>query len=72
MGPPGFLCFQLNMQIVVLPVIFYAGKKKELGAPIHNFLSGTENVRFTLISFVGFPSILSALQPFQIYIFNSK
>ena len=30
------------------------------------------NERFTLISFMGFPAILSALQPFQICIFNRK
>ena len=30
------------------------------------------NERFTLISFMGFPVILSALQPFQICIFNRK
>ena len=30
------------------------------------------NERFTLISFMGFPAILSTLQPFQIYIFNRK
>ena len=30
------------------------------------------NERFTLISFMGFPTVLSTLQPFQIYIFNRK
>ena len=30
------------------------------------------NERFTLISFMGFPAILSTLQPFQIYIFKRK
>ena len=30
------------------------------------------NVRFTLISFMGFPAILSTLQPFEICIFNRK
>ena len=30
------------------------------------------NERFTMISFMGFPTILSALQPFQICIFNRK
>ena len=30
------------------------------------------NERFTLISFMGFPAILSTLQPFEIYIFNRK
>ena len=30
------------------------------------------NERFTLISFMGFPAILSTLQPFQICIFNRK
>ena len=28
------------------------------------------NERFTLISFIGFPAILSTLQPFEICIFN--
>ena len=28
------------------------------------------NERFTLISFMGFPAILSTLQPFEICIFN--
>ena len=31
-----------------------------------------KNERFTLISFMGFPAILSALQPVQICIFNRK
>ena len=30
------------------------------------------NYTFTLISFMGFPAILSTLQPFQICIFNRK
>ena len=30
------------------------------------------NERFTLISFIGFPAILSTLQPFEICIFNRK
>ena len=30
------------------------------------------NERFTLISFIGFPAILSTLQPFEIFIFNRK
>ena len=30
------------------------------------------NERFTLISFMGFPAILSTLQPFEICIFNRK
>ena len=30
------------------------------------------NERFTLITFMGFPAILSTLQPFQICIFNRK
>ena len=42
------------------------------GCPFHNLWSWTENIRFTLISFMGFPAILSALQPFQICIFNRK
>ena len=28
------------------------------------------NARFTLISFIGFPAILSTVQPFEIFIFN--
>ena len=28
------------------------------------------NERFTLISFIGFPAILSTVQPFEIFIFN--
>ena len=30
------------------------------------------NERFTLISFMEFPAILSTLQPFEIHIFNRK
>ena len=30
------------------------------------------NVRFTLISFMGFPAILSKLQPLEVCIFNRK
>ena len=30
------------------------------------------NERFTLISFMGFPAILSTLQPFEICIYNRK
>ena len=30
------------------------------------------NERFTVISFMGFPAILSTLQPFEICIFNRK
>ena len=33
---------------------------------------GLRNERLTLKSFMGFPAILSALQPFQICIFNTK
>ena len=35
-------------------------------------LRNVRYVRFTLISFMGFPAILSTLQPFQICIFNRK
>ena len=41
-----------------------------------NFLSTLDahlrNVSFALISFMGFPTILSPLQPFQICIYNRK
>ena len=41
---------------------------------VHSTTSDPElrNDKFTLISFMGFPAILSALQPFQICICNSK
>ena len=47
-------------------------KFSNLVGPFHNFWSWTESIRFTLIYFMGFPAILSALQPFQICIFNRK
>ena len=41
--------------------------------PFHNlFHLELRNERFILISFMGFPTILSTLQPFQICIFNRK
>ena len=43
-----------------------------LGGPFHNFWSWTEEWNITLISFMGFPAILSTLQPFQICIFNRE
>ena len=54
------------------------------GGLFHNFLGGSwgvysttfdpelRNERFTVISFMGFPTILSTLQAFEIYIFNRK
>ena len=36
------------------------------------FDAEVRNERFTLISFIGFPAILSTLQPFEICIFNRK
>ena len=38
--------------------------------PFATFDSELRNERFTLISFIGFPAILSTLQPFEICIFN--
>ena len=40
--------------------------------PFHNFHPELRNEGFALISFMGFPAILSALQPFQICIFNRE
>ena len=40
--------------------------------PFHNFWSWTQKLKLALISFMGFPPILSALQTFQICIFNRK
>ena len=44
------------------------------GVGVHSTTFDLElrNERFTLISFMGFPAILSTLQPFQICIFNRK
>ena len=43
------------------------------GSPFYTtFDPELRNERFTLISFMGFPAILSTLQPFQICIFNRK
>ena len=39
---------------------------------LSTFDADLRNVSFALISFMGFPAILSALQPFQICIYNSK
>ena len=39
---------------------------------LSTFDAHLRNVSFTLISFMGFPAILSVLQPFQICIFNRK
>ena len=38
--------------------------------PFATFDPELRNERFTLISFIGFPAILSTLQPFEICIFN--
>ena len=40
--------------------------------PFHNFDPKLRNERFTLISFMVFPAMLSTLQPFQICIFNRR
>ena len=41
--------------------------------PFHNFGSWNSDIyRFTLISFIGFPAMLSAIQPSQMCIFNKK
>ena len=37
-----------------------------------NFDAELRNERFTLITFIGFPAILSTLQSFEIYIVNRK
>ena len=42
------------------------------GVQLTTFDLELRNERFTLISFMGFPAILSTLQPFQICIFNRK
>ena len=43
-----------------------------IGWGVHSttFDAELRNVSFPLISFMGFPAILSTLQPFQIYIYN--
>ena len=43
-----------------------------VGVQLTTFDLELRNERFTLISFMGFPAILSTLQPFQICIFNRK
>ena len=42
------------------------------GAYSTTFDPELRNERFTVISFMGFPAILSTLQPFEICIFNRK
>ena len=42
------------------------------GGSITTFDAELRNVSFVLISFMGFPAILHALQPFQISIYNRK
>ena len=42
------------------------------GDHLSTFDSELRNVSFALISFMGFPAILSTLQPFQICIYNRK
>ena len=42
------------------------------GVHLTTFDPELRNERFTLISFMGFPAILSALQPFHICICNRK
>ena len=44
----------------------------QIWGPFHNFDPKQKNERFTLVSFMVFPAILSTLQPFQICIFNRK
>ena len=39
---------------------------------LSTFDADLRNVRFALISFMGFPAILSVLQPFQMCIYNRK
>ena len=39
---------------------------------LSTFDADLRNVSFVLISFMGFPAILSALQPFQMCIYNRK
>ena len=46
--------------------------KLRVGVHSTTFDLELRNERFTLISFMGFPAILSTLQPFQICIFNRK
>ena len=46
--------------------------RTEAGNHLSTFHADLRNVSFALISFMGFPAILSALQPFQICIFNRK
>ena len=55
--------------------VSFAGVHSEMKLkifPITTFDLELRNERFTLISFMGFPAILSTLQPFQICIFNRK
>ena len=42
------------------------------GGTFNNFDPELRNERFTLISFMEFHTILSTLQPFEIYTFNRK
>ena len=43
-----------------------------VGQSSFNFWCWTQKCKFALISFMGFPAILSTLQPFQICIYNRK
>ena len=48
----------------------YVGWGGVYSTPFATFDPELRNERFTLISFMGFPVILSTLQPFEICIFN--
>ena len=48
------------------------GWSDEGGQSSFNFNAEPRNVSFALISFMGFPAILSTLQPFKICIYNKK
>ena len=52
----------------------FRGDPGEMGGVNHlsTFDADLRNVSFALISFMGFPAILSTLQPFQMCIYNRK
>ena len=59
-------------QLLILNSEMHSKNFPNLGVHSTTFHLELRNERFILISFMGFPTILSTLQPFQICIFNRK
>ena len=61
---------KLRIEVNKFSYVGWGGQGGVYSTPFATFDPELRNERFTLMSFIGFPAILSTLQPFEICIFN--